>query len=384
MLSAITYLMVPLPRPGETVTLHDYVKVMLLSAVARLDSASSSSAVCSGGDGHCLLKASWQRQLCSLASRSSHWGGGAIGILLVLLATTMSCWSGGNGKPQALCGKTHRLSFMARLCSVTSPPSPGDVNLFYSFVAIAVAHFQFRQGTHTSRAPKGSLLFSAVVWRNGRSAGQHEDYERPPVRRQRTRSRTEQDKVINFIVLLIETEIEESVFGTKSITKFWNNGYVIGERVLSQSICDDALRELRDLTTILYFAKSSQRRWTVFGYRLSSNRWGMRAKILISAYVRYEVDYPTLEIAKALIKKDLVQTSVIVALEDNKLFHMYPGCFGGKVECSQRMTFGVDKKEIFLFCGDLAHSGAKFETQNIRLQCFVCVKEFCAKQIRQK
>ncbi|KAG6946262.1 hypothetical protein JG688_00016140 [Phytophthora aleatoria] len=38
------------------------------------------------------------------------------------------------------------------------------------------------------------------------------------------------------------------------------------------------------------------------------------------------------------------------------------------------MTFGVEKKEMFFFCGDHAHSGAKFETQNIRLQCFVCVK----------
>ncbi|OWZ03792.1 hypothetical protein PHMEG_00024415 [Phytophthora megakarya] len=64
---------------------------------------------------------------------------------------------------------------------------------------------------------------------------------------------------------------------------------------------------------------------------------------------------------------------MIIAIMDGTRFHVYPRCIGDQPERSKRVTLKLQKGDVLFFRGDLAHCGAKYETENIRLFCYVRV-----------
>ncbi|OWY98277.1 hypothetical protein PHMEG_00030989 [Phytophthora megakarya] len=85
-------------------------------------------------------------------------------------------------------------------------------------------------------------------------------------------------------------------------------------------------------------------------------------------------DYPSCETSKAILEKDVVQASVIVALMPNTHFVIYPGCFGTYVDRDKVARVTLTTGEFLLFRGELVHAGAEYKRMNIRLHCYVRVR----------
>ncbi|KAE9354594.1 hypothetical protein PR003_g3296 [Phytophthora rubi] len=90
-------------------------------------------------------------------------------------------------------------------------------------------------------------------------------------------------------------------------------------------------------------------------------------------------DFPAFETAKALLKRQLVQESVIVALMNGTKIIGYPGCTGGRASMQKRKVLVLQRGDVLFFRGGLAHSGAAYDKENYRLHCYVCIRG-----IRQK
>ncbi|KAG1685440.1 hypothetical protein DVH05_008378 [Phytophthora capsici] len=85
-------------------------------------------------------------------------------------------------------------------------------------------------------------------------------------------------------------------------------------------------------------------------------------------------DFPTYETARAVLQEDWVQASVIVSLQPNTRFIVFPRCLGGPVEADDAEILELDVGEILFFRGDLVHAGADFDEENVRLFCYILVK----------
>ncbi|KAF1774132.1 hypothetical protein GQ600_1318 [Phytophthora cactorum] len=73
------------------------------------------------------------------------------------------------------------------------------------------------------------------------------------------------------------------------------------------------------------------------------------------------LDSPSLETTKALLENGIVQDSVIIALQPNTQFYVYPGCFGTYADMDKCKLVLLDAGELIMFRGDLVHADADFE-----------------------
>ncbi|KAJ0405534.1 hypothetical protein ATCC90586_000772 [Pythium insidiosum] len=86
-------------------------------------------------------------------------------------------------------------------------------------------------------------------------------------------------------------------------------------------------------------------------------------------------DFPTFETSKAILTKQWVQGSVIVALCDQATVETYPGCFNGAALREAKTTVVIKKGDALLFRGDLPHAGCRYDEENLRLHCYLRVKD---------
>lgn len=185
--------------------------------------------------------------------------------------------------------------------------------------------------------------------------------------------------------------------------RFWNDGFLVGTVGLSDSDVDDALREVSQLTYAPIFLEvyreerdqyRLQARVTEFGpgmkaihkhlaelasdtepyWEVHRASWNALKSLPGGSHQAIHRDYPTFETAEAILTKDCVQASVIVALMNKTYFYVYPGCFGGHVDRGKVVRLELKRGEVLIFRGDLVHCGADFKKENIRLHCYVRVQ----------
>lgn len=76
--------------------------------------------------------------------------------------------------------------------------------------------------------------------------------------------------------------------------------------------------------------------------------------------------------AAATIEPRCIAASAIIALEPGTTLRVYSGCFAERIKSAAKIVTIPPGFEM-IFCGDLIHSGVRFDEVNHRLHCYLAV-----------
>ncbi|ETO66904.1 hypothetical protein F444_16038 [Phytophthora nicotianae P1976] len=175
--------------------------------------------------------------------------------------------------------------------------------------------------------------------------------------------------------------------------QFWNDGFLIGDLRLPPCILTLGKNEIDALNWKPIFGEvyeeerdpfRLQSAITTFGpyiVQLSDENWYTKKSLWnalksLPGGLRQGIhlDYPAFETSKAIMETGSVQASVIIALQEDTQFYVYPGCFGTYAEMDKCKLVVLNPGEFLIFRGDLVHAGAEFEEENLRLHYYVRVR----------
>ncbi|EGZ21884.1 hypothetical protein PHYSODRAFT_492371, partial [Phytophthora sojae] len=159
---------------------------------------------------------------------------------------------------------------------------------------------------------------------------------------------------------------------------FWNAGYFVAKRRFEVHVCKAALREIKQLVFKPIFRKVYSKKMDEYRRQADIKDLGDAMEFIdgtIKAQVEHanedwEVrdgawhalysypgepdqdphqDFPAFETAKALLKRQPVHGSVVVALMNGTKMIVYPGCTGSRASMQKRKVLVLQRGERVVF-----------------------------------
>ncbi|KAG6946636.1 hypothetical protein JG688_00015946 [Phytophthora aleatoria] len=157
-------------------------------------------------------------------------------------------------------------------------------------------------------------------------------------------------------------------FSFQELSRFWNIGYIVKKNFLSEDLCDRAFEGVKrldyrpivrkvhasmldvyrrqvsmaveDATAIKEVhdrvadsAEGSNNLWEV-----NMDTWHTIRSVPGGKTQAVHRDFPSFQISRVYLRHHAVQGSVIIAIMNGTLFHVYPRCIGGQPEKGKRLT----------------------------------------------